>query len=793
MVLSLFSPLFNHVKPAEALDLGGFTSTAVTLGGCTGLTNGAIGLIQRGIQAGLSQVPVVGSFLGGLLGGGDTPPFEITFKKEECLDAIAKLAAQRVLSAMTKQVINWVSEGDNGQPLYSVDLRKELEGFGNEVFSEFIVGSDAEFLCSPFKAPVKIAITNTFSTRKKRVDDICAFKTVTGNVGDYFNGNFLEAGWDGFIEITNNNNYNPYGAYFQSIAQISGEASKRRQEDIVERTFADGFLGYERCAEGDDYAHAWEGKRTIKEKSADQFGNIIIEEKKIDVWYDPNADYTSLEDPTGGTEGPFLSEIKITDGIPEDAPCVRPETVTPGSVVADQLTSVLGSGLRQAELADELNESISAIFGALIDRLTGENQGLATISAQSRTATSAGSLNYNQGLDSRVGVIEVAYNLISEINLLDGTDEVWVQDDTGGWAPKSVGELESFDTEIVTALSNESQDLIRKISNFIRVRLFGDNNSKQSKIAESLDASVREKIFAEEAGTTALSIFQQSVWGLDLIYGDILHILLTLQPYCKEDNNIFDPAIGTVVREYSQKKQNIGTYLLLTDNSLAQAKSDLSRIIDLMKTIEAREKSQGEDINKGIIRTAVNIIENVGKKIPTEQIRNEILGSVTNEVLNWDSFTDPETGARPGDGGRNDFLAIKNGVEGTPLARLYPGICYGVFPINTELANELFTSAISSVKFPDTPPAEESPEEIVNVPRVDLTVNGHSSVVANAFDVVALSWTSQQTTSCSASWTGQTGTSGSVPYNVETLTTSLSIACESPSGAVRDSVSIIVK
>ncbi len=47
---------------------------------------------------------------------------------------------------------------------------------------------------------------------------------------------------------------------------------------------------------------------------------------------------------------------------------------TPGRIIADKITSNLGTSERQLELADELNESIAAIFDALINKLI--NDGL---------------------------------------------------------------------------------------------------------------------------------------------------------------------------------------------------------------------------------------------------------------------------------------------------------------------------------------------------------------------------------------------------------------------------------
>lgn len=58
--------------------------------------------------------------------------------------------------------------------------------------------------------------------------------------------------------------------------------------------------------------------------------------------------------------------------------CLKWETVTPGTVIQDQLKTNLGSSTRQLELADSVNESLTAVFSALMNQLI--NQGLNSLS-----------------------------------------------------------------------------------------------------------------------------------------------------------------------------------------------------------------------------------------------------------------------------------------------------------------------------------------------------------------------------------------------------------------------------
>ena len=51
-------------------------------------------------------------------------------------------------------------------------------------------------------------------------------------------------------------------------------------------------------------------------------------------------------------------------------------TKTPGSVIESQLSNVLGSGLRQLELADEFDEMVGALVGQMVKNVVFGAQGL---------------------------------------------------------------------------------------------------------------------------------------------------------------------------------------------------------------------------------------------------------------------------------------------------------------------------------------------------------------------------------------------------------------------------------
>ncbi|MDE1970112.1 MAG: hypothetical protein KGI50_00840 [Patescibacteria group bacterium] len=77
-------------------------------------------------------------------------------------------------------------------------------------------------------------------------------------------------------------------------------------------------------------------------------------------------------------------------------------------------------------------------------------------------------------------------------------------------------------------------------------------------------------------------------------------------------------------------------------------------------------------------------------------------------------------------------------------------------------------------------------------PTLDLEANGTKNPVVSQGTPVTLSWTSTNTTSCTASngWSGAKALSGSEPSNPITANTVFTLSCVGPRGSVTDSVSV---
>lgn len=274
------------------------------------------GLISCAAMFGLGGASAA---LGGVAGilGGSVPVFDAgvntntgaVVQKECGLDAIAFALAKIAIQALTTSILNWINSGFEGSPAFVTDLEQFLYDIDVEVFENFL-GSDAiAFLCTPWQFDIQLALELQFS-RTTNVPE-CSLGDVVGDIDQFLAGDFSQGGWQGWTELTVRNN--PYQDFFIAQAELDAEIAAARFREVTLLDFGRGFLSFEQCTS----------------RPANPT--------------DPNA-----------LPGDIIEDCAIT---------------TPGAVIESQLENVLGSGVRQLELADEINEVITAFLSQLVNQV----------------------------------------------------------------------------------------------------------------------------------------------------------------------------------------------------------------------------------------------------------------------------------------------------------------------------------------------------------------------------------------------------------------------------------------
>jgi hypothetical protein len=271
--------------------------------------------------------------------------------KEFVLDGIANYIAKAILRQLTTSVVNWINTGFEGNPSFITDPAGFFVNIANEEIGKFIEGSsDLNFLCSPFRIDVRIALAFQYSPFKKRVT--CTFADAVGNLGgavagasingrSFTNGNFKNGGWDSWLTLTTQPQNNVYGATLMAQEELSLRIANRQSLGRDEVSQGRGFLSYKKC-DGKDSEEAYHARLAVDDAKA----------RKDD-------------------EDLYLAKSELKKA--ENTGC---KTVTPGSVIEGQLGKVMGSSIDNLGLADEFNEIVNALFAQLVNQVIGGGGGL---------------------------------------------------------------------------------------------------------------------------------------------------------------------------------------------------------------------------------------------------------------------------------------------------------------------------------------------------------------------------------------------------------------------------------
>ncbi len=255
--------------------------------------------------------------------------------KEYGLDAVFFAIANLIIQRISASTVNWINSGFKGSPAYVVDPGAYFKDIGNKVAGQFIYSNpNLNFLCSPISMRIKLALAQNYS--EQNINWQCSLTDVYGNMDDFIN-DFERGGWTKFFKLTQERQNNPIGAYLQAEGELAKRVAAAVGVKDKELSWGQGFMSFKKCPAG-------------REVTA-----IVDGEDGTQVTYSDGVTLNQASDPTLEVGGCGVEE----------------QTVTPGSVVSEQLNKTLGLGNDRLSVADEVNEIISALFNQLANRIIG--------------------------------------------------------------------------------------------------------------------------------------------------------------------------------------------------------------------------------------------------------------------------------------------------------------------------------------------------------------------------------------------------------------------------------------
>ncbi len=316
-------------------------------------------------------------------------------ENDTCLKSVGRLVTKMLLQKITVSTVEWINNGFEGKPLFLQDPGKFFGDIAKNEFLQFKLEIDDPNLYPFGRNFLRNQVLNLnrgFAENARYSLNELIQQTTPEYDAVSFGTNFSYGGWAAWDALTQVPANNPLGfnilASTELSARLEGTSFSKGQE--VQKTLdqSGGFLGDERCVEPEGLTRAEHNAAIIKGEKEYE-GNYTDNDRDGVPDYLDNSVNTDPNDNDG-------------DGIPNSVDktpnheikgnytgyiigtCKKWEYVTPGKLIAESATKVIGYPDNSILAADDLNTAIGSIMDALLNRWTADiaNKGFANFDTE---------------------------------------------------------------------------------------------------------------------------------------------------------------------------------------------------------------------------------------------------------------------------------------------------------------------------------------------------------------------------------------------------------------------------
>jgi hypothetical protein len=306
------------------------------------------------VHAVLPVIEVPGPLLAGIAGivgtsGTTAGATGLSATISNVLNGLQWTVSKIAIQVMTKSIVNWINSGYQGAPSFVTNIDATLLTVANTTADSFInqLSSNGS-IKSPFQNQVASAVSNNYNLNANGGffnANAYTLNKVTTNDAAFLGGNFSQGGFDAWFSAVDNPQNNPYGAYTLANNALNSQVSSAQTNKNNELNWGKGFLSWRGSCE-------IQGPTTLKPTTTTtQLNNSI-------PTLDSNGQTISMSANTAGS--------LTTTSLNGDDTCAAYNINTPGSVVESQLENQLGTGVRQLELSNSINEIVGAVVTQFI-------------------------------------------------------------------------------------------------------------------------------------------------------------------------------------------------------------------------------------------------------------------------------------------------------------------------------------------------------------------------------------------------------------------------------------------
>ena len=254
---------------------------------------------------------------------------------ETVLKGLGWAVAKTAINSMTRSIVNWINSGFEGSPAFVQDLENNMRQLADGVAQAFAtrILNDMVAIDSPFvQRAVQGAVTGyLLYTSSDAITRRLAFtldEYTRGNSERWRQGDFHQGGWNAWFASVRICGNNPDCARFATEEELVNRIDQQMRTRLEELGWGDGLL-------------SWRGE--------------------CSSW-------------AGQAEGVALDDSEK---------CYKHAVQTPGTLIEQTLGITATSPMRQLELADSIDEIVSALVSQLVTQIIG-GTGLSGVSQPSQ-------------------------------------------------------------------------------------------------------------------------------------------------------------------------------------------------------------------------------------------------------------------------------------------------------------------------------------------------------------------------------------------------------------------------
>ncbi len=221
--------------------------------------------------------------------------------KECVLDGVNQRLIKALLAKMIQQGITAINEGFDGAPAYVENLSLHLkERVADKRAKEIYSGAETDNLCSPFKDDIKGLLKKRYQLRSNKPNDVFTCRVEQTKQDACAKGDFYGCGgFSGMKEVMGDPANNPFLAYIEAQKYLDKQVKMAVEQEKMRLNWGNGF------------------KSATKEQT-----------------------------------------ITLADG----STVTVNRVVTPGFILANYASQLIGSGLQQMQNADEIDEVVGQLM-----------------------------------------------------------------------------------------------------------------------------------------------------------------------------------------------------------------------------------------------------------------------------------------------------------------------------------------------------------------------------------------------------------------------------------------------